>query len=69
MKFVHETSFGNHHFLKPSVVVVKSSDCNAAGCEFYSGLGMVHSTFHPFGLEKMNTKIAWELNTDNPTLG
>lgn len=37
--------------------------------EEVSGLGKVHSTFRPFVVDKMSTKISWELNTMGPTLG
>lgn len=40
-----------------------------AGPEFDSELGKVHSDFHPFLMDKMNTKFAWELKTKGPGLG
>lgn len=37
--------------------------------DFESMLGKVHQAFHPFGIDKISTKLAWELNTEGTALG
>lgn len=58
-----------HFTEKPSGVVVRASDCGTTGREFDSRLSKAHSACHPFRVDKMNNKFAWELNTEFLTLG
>lgn len=37
--------------------------------EFDSMLGKVHQAYHRFGIDKMSTKHAWEVNTERTALG
>lgn len=41
--------------MKPNNGVITSSDCGATSQELDTDWTRVHSAFHPFGVDKMNT--------------
>lgn len=55
--------------MNPSGADVIMSDCHGTGQGFDFRLGNVHTTYHAFGVDKISTKLAWELNTEGPALG
>lgn len=61
LKFIYIYLLRYYYNMKPSGVVASASDCHSTGPEFDFGLGNVHSTFNPFGRDKMST--------EGPTLG
>lgn len=67
-QFALPISWWLRSWLKSSGVVIRASYCCNRGWEFDSWLGKVHSVFHPFGINKMSTKLARKLNTKNPML-
>lgn len=49
--------------MKPSGTVLRASNCLAVDREHDSWPSKVHSAFHPYRIDKMSIRLAWELNT------
>lgn len=63
------SSYSFKHLCGKHGYSVSTSDCHAAGQEFESRLGNVHSTLYPFGVDKLSAKLVWDLNKDCLALG
>lgn len=55
--------------MKLSGTVVRASNCLPIDREHDSWPSKVHSAFHPYRINKMSIRLAWELNTGGLVLG